>query len=77
MDFGAGAARSRGIWLEPEPSLWPGSGYSLMMYSAPNYRDITSDQDSADRQHYPVGESYSDAKETGELYPPIQITGVY
>ena len=23
--FGAGAARSRGIWLEPEPSLWPGS----------------------------------------------------
>ena len=24
--FGAGAARSRGIWLEPEPSLWPGSG---------------------------------------------------
>ena len=24
--FGAGAARSRGIWLEPEPSLWAGSG---------------------------------------------------
>ena len=21
--FGAGAARSQGIWLEPEPSLWP------------------------------------------------------
>ena len=27
--FGAGAARSRGIWLEPEPSLWPGSGSTL------------------------------------------------
>ena len=25
----AGAARSRGIWLEPEPSLWPGSGSTL------------------------------------------------
>ena len=25
--FGAGAARSRGIWLEPEPSLWPASGF--------------------------------------------------
>ena len=24
--FGAGAARSWGIWLEPELSLWPGSG---------------------------------------------------
>ena len=47
-----------------------------MMYSAPNYQDFTSDWDRADRQHYPVGESYSDAKETGELYPPIQTTGV-
>ena len=29
--FGAGAARSRGIWLEPEPepTLWPGSGSTL------------------------------------------------
>ena len=27
--FGAGAARSRGIWLEPEPSLWPGSSSTL------------------------------------------------
>ena len=29
--FGAGAARSRCIWLkpEPEPSLWPGSGTSF------------------------------------------------
>ena len=27
--FEAGAARSRGIWLEPEPSLWPGSGSTL------------------------------------------------
>ena len=29
--FGAGAAWSRGIWLEkePEPSLWPGSGSTL------------------------------------------------
>ena len=29
--FGAGATRSRGIWLEPEPELWllPGSGSSL------------------------------------------------
>ena len=27
--FGAGAAQSRGIWLEPEPSLWPGSGSTL------------------------------------------------
>ena len=27
--FAAGAARRRGIWLEPEPSLWPGSGSSL------------------------------------------------
>ena len=27
--LGAGAARSRGIWLEPEPSLWPGSGSTL------------------------------------------------
>ena len=45
------------------------------MYSAPNYQDITSDQDSADSQHYPVGESYSDAKETGELYLTIQIQG--
>ena len=47
------------------------------MYSAPNYRDFTSDWDSADRQHYPVGESYCEAKEAGELYPPIQIAGVY
>ena len=27
--FGAKAARSRGIWLEPEPSLWSGSGSTL------------------------------------------------
>ena len=27
--FGAGAARSQGIWLEPEPSLRPGSGSTL------------------------------------------------
>ena len=27
--FGAGAARSQGIWLEPEQSLWPGSGSTL------------------------------------------------
>ena len=46
------------------------------MYSDQNYRDFTSDRASAGRQHYPVGESYSDATETGELYPPIQITGV-
>ena len=32
------------------------------MYSAPNYLDITSDRDSADKQHYPVGKSYSDAR---------------
>ena len=25
LGFGAGTARSRGIWLEPEPSLWRGS----------------------------------------------------
>ena len=30
--FGAGAARSRGIWLEPEPSLWPGSGSGSTLY---------------------------------------------
>ena len=30
--FGAGAARSRGIWLEPEPSLWPGSGSGSTIY---------------------------------------------
>ena len=29
--FGARAARSRGIWLEPEPSLWPGSGSTLII----------------------------------------------
>ena len=46
------------------------------MYSAPKCRDIARDGDSADRQHYPIGESYSDASETGELYPPIQITEV-
>ena len=27
--FGAGAALSRGIWLEPEPSHWPGFGLTL------------------------------------------------
>ena len=27
-------------------------------------------------QYYPVRESYSDASGIGELYPPIQITGV-
>ena len=27
--FGAGATRSRDIWLELEPSLWPGSGSTL------------------------------------------------
>ena len=27
--FGAGATRSQGIWLEPKPSLWPGSGSTL------------------------------------------------
>ena len=27
--FGVGAARSRGIWLEPEPLLWPCSGSSF------------------------------------------------
>ena len=27
--FGAGATRSRGIWLELEPSLWPSSGSTL------------------------------------------------
>ena len=27
--FGAGAAWSRGIWLEPELSLWPGSSSTL------------------------------------------------
>ena len=32
------------------------------MYSAPNYLDITSDRDSADKQHYPVGKSYSDTR---------------
>ena len=62
----------------------------LLMYSAPIYRgadpalkpgnrpslpEITSDQNSAGRQHYPVRESYSDASETGRLCPPIQITG--
>ena len=26
---GAGAARSRCIWLKPEQSLWPGSGFNL------------------------------------------------
>ena len=37
---------------------------------------MTSDRNLADRPYYPVGESYSDASETGELYPPIRITGV-
>ena len=48
----------------------------VVMYSAPNCRAIASDWDGVDRPHCPVEESYSDASETGELYPPIQITGV-
>ena len=27
--YGAGAARIRGIWLEPEMSLWPGSSFNF------------------------------------------------
>ena len=27
--FGAGAALSRGIWLDQEPSFWPGSGSTM------------------------------------------------
>ena len=39
---------------------------NILIYSAPNYPEMTSDRNLADRPYYPVGESYSDASETGE-----------
>ena len=38
--FGAGAPRSRGIWLEPEPSLWPGSTLNICLIIHENYMEL-------------------------------------
>ena len=38
--FGVGAARSRGIWLEPEPLLWPYSGSSFNFSLKPISRKL-------------------------------------
>ena len=38
--FGAGAARSRGIWLEQEPSLLLGSTLNICLLIYENYMEL-------------------------------------
>ena len=39
---GTGAALSRGIWLEPEPSLWPGSALNICLIIHAHIRNLTT-----------------------------------
>ena len=52
------------------PNCGGGSG-SKALGNRPSLPEITSDQNSAGGQYYPVKECYSDASETGELCPKI------